>query len=146
MSVNRAITETVCQTILGFGSGTFLDSIFPEPRPITSTTKAVIVAIEVTTQALVDALVIALYNDLTFRKGFGKSSEDPTKGLGIIATMLFSQTKMGLKVISLKDFVKAKFRELDQEPVRMNPGETSSVVVPTETFNDSDAPNPFEEE
>lgn len=134
-SVALTLVHASFQTLTGVLSGSVVDTVFPEPKPIKSGTDLLETAAEVLLQFTADALLTAAV--VKFLINLDLDKQDPTAGFAFVNSMLISQPNLNAKVSTLSSRLKAIMSAESSWAIQ----EVESGVDELVTINGSARPN-----
>lgn len=104
-SVALTLVHASFQTITGVLSGTVVDSVFPDPKPIKTGTDVLETSAEIVLQFCADALLTAAI--VKFLINLDLDKQDPTAGFAFVNSLLISQPNLNAKVSTLSARLRA---------------------------------------
>lgn len=104
-SVAYTLIHAGFQTITGVLSGTVIDTVFPEPKPIKSGTDVLETSAEVLLQFSADALLTAAMVKVLITLDL--DMQDPTSGFAFVNALILSQPNLNTKLSTLSSRLRA---------------------------------------
>jgi hypothetical protein len=139
MSLDNIITSTVTQVTAAGGVGIALDTIFPDPQPVSSVGGALMTTIEIAGQLGSQVIILEM-----IRNWLGNSlDEGMIRMMPFMSTMMGAQPNLMRKCEYMKSFMKSYFASikiLDSPPTPVTTNANKADTITAPVHQNSDGP------